>query len=75
LGVKVRAILTCAVWLAFVLALDLPRSMALTGVVFATLFAWWDEQKGIVARAEEVEHDKVECDDEPFEQTQPIFYV
>lgn len=66
--VIVRAVLVCAVWLTFVLALDLPRSMAVAGVVFAFVFAWWDEQKKRAAYQHEVD------DEEPFEET-PIFYV
>jgi hypothetical protein len=74
-GVKVRAILVCAVWLTFVLALDLPRSVAVAGVVFAFVFAWWDEQKEIATRADQGEYDEADYDDEPFEQSPPIFYV
>ena len=69
MGVKVQAALTCAVWVAFVLALDLPRTMAVAGVVCAFVFAWRDEQKQIVRRADEVVEE-----DEPFERD-PIFYV
>lgn len=68
-AVKARAILVSAVWLTFVLALDLPRVMAVAGVVTAVLLAWWDEQKEIAERAELFEED-----DEPFERD-PIFYA
>ncbi len=58
--VIVRAVLVCAVWLTFVLALDLPRSMAVAGVVVAFLLAWRDEHR---QRQDAVEHE--DDDDEP----------
>jgi hypothetical protein len=59
-------------WRTFVAALDLPRSMAVAGVVFSFVFAWWDEQKGIAARVDHADHD---VDDEPFEQAPPTSHV
>lgn len=64
-----QAILTALVWLLIVVVLDLPSVMAAAGVLFAFLFAWCDEQKRLAAV-------EVECEDEePFEQTPPLFYV
>lgn len=63
--------------LVVVLALNLPRSMAVAGVAFAFLFAWWDEQKERARRLDnmEVDEDDALYKDEPFEQTPPIFYI
>ncbi len=74
--VNVRAVLVCAIWLGFVFVLDLPRVMAVAGVVFAFLFAWWHERKEVAAPADEVDHcDQVEYEDEePFERD-PVFYA
>jgi hypothetical protein len=42
-----QALLTAGIWLAFGVALDLPSLVAASGVVFAFVFAWWDEQKPV----------------------------
>jgi hypothetical protein len=48
-----QALPTAAIWLAFVVALDLPSLVAASGVAFAFLFAWWNEQKPEAAQTEE----------------------
>ena len=68
-GVLARALPTLGVWVAVVLALDLPRVMALAGLVAALSLGWWAEHREIVARAE-MPGDEA---DEPFVRY-PVFY-
>jgi hypothetical protein len=58
-----HALPTLVVWIAVVLALDLPPVMAATGVVVALLLGLREERQ------------QVAVDDEPFEETPPIFYI
>jgi hypothetical protein len=67
--VIVRAVVVTAIWLTLILSLDLPHSVAVSGVVFAWLFAWWEERKADATHVVEVEEN-----DEPFEETPPTFY-
>jgi hypothetical protein len=68
-----RATPTLIVWIAVLLTLDLPRSMAVAGVMVGLLLAWWETKKEIAALA--LEHGDADDQDAPFEQTPPIFYV
>jgi hypothetical protein len=65
-----RALATTAVWLAFVLAIDLPPVMASSGVAFAFLFAWWDEQGRMAAEPDErlYPEEPEDEDDDVFEE-------
>jgi hypothetical protein len=73
-----QALPTAAIWLAFVIALDLPPVLASSGLVFACVFAWWDEQKRRAAEVDEqvcAEELPSYDEDEPFEEHPLVFYV
>jgi hypothetical protein len=66
-----RALPTLVVWVAVVVALDLPRVMALAGVVTALYLGWWDERNEIAARL--LRHDEP-FESDPFKEHAPIFH-
>ena len=69
LRAMLRAIPTLVVWMAFVITLDLPRAIAVAGVVTAVALAWQEEQKE-QSRA----RGGTEADD-LFDDTPPLFYL
>jgi hypothetical protein len=73
-----QALPTAAIWLAFVVALDLPPVLAASGLVFAFVFAWWDEQKRSAAEVDKQVYaeELLNYDEEdPFEEHPLVFYM